>query len=109
MTACGEERPLTATVDRAAYSIVEEGDERRAPRGPREGGRPTPHHSIYDLTISVVDDGGAYLSRRPPPASASPGCANAFTASATLHAAPRTQGGFSVRAELPLGDPEEAP
>jgi signal transduction histidine kinase len=105
----GEERPLAATVDRAAYRIVQEALTNAARHaGPAKvtvelGYRPD------ELTIEVHDDGVARRSGPPVPGIGLTGMRERVTAlGGTLSAAPRAEGGFSVRAELPLDAPEEA-
>jgi signal transduction histidine kinase len=66
-------------------------------------------YASSELTIGVHDDGMARLSRPPTPGIGLTGMRERVTAlGGTLRAAPRAEGGFSVRAELPLDTPEEA-
>jgi signal transduction histidine kinase len=59
-----------------------------------------------DLTIRVEDDGSAAQDRPPTPGIGLTGMRERVTAlGGTLHTAPRVEGGFSVRARLPLGEP----
>ncbi|MER5341388.1 sensor histidine kinase [Streptomyces mirabilis] len=110
LTVSGDERPLTATVDRAAYRIVQEALTNAARHAGPAKVAVQLDYSTADLTISVDDDGGADPSCPPTPGIGLTGMRERVTAlGGTLHAAPRTEGGFSVRAELPLGLPEEVP
>src|SRR3954453_14650060 len=109
MTVSGDERPLTATVDRAAYRIVQEA----LTNAPRHAGpakvRVELAYGKEDVTIRVDDDGAADPDRPPQPGHGLTGMRERVTAlGGTLHAGPRAEGGFSVRAELPLGAREAA-
>ena len=105
----GEERPLTATVDRAAYRIVQEALTNAARHAGPASVTVELGYAADGLTIGVHDDGIAQESRPPTPGIGLTGMRERVTAlGGTLHAAPRAEGGFSVRAELPLGIPEEA-
>ncbi len=58
-----------------------------------------------DLTVLVEDDGAADPSRPPTPGIGLTGMRERVTAlGGTLDAAPREEGGFAVRARLPLGE-----
>lgn len=60
-------------------------------------------YSDDDLTIHVEDDGTADPDRPPEPGHGLTGMRERVTAlGGTLAAGPRAEGGFSVRAELPL-------
>ncbi|MEU1527977.1 sensor histidine kinase [Streptomyces fagopyri] len=104
----GDERPLTATVDRAAYRIVQEALTNAARHaGPAEV-TVRLDYSAAELAISVDDDGGADPSRPPAPGIGLTGMRERVTAlGGTLRAAPRAGGGFSVHAQLPLGTTED--
>ena len=57
------------------------------------------------MTVHVDDDGVADQARPPTPGIGLTGMRERVTAlGGTLHAAPRAEGGFSVRACLPLGE-----
>ncbi|MFE5142571.1 sensor histidine kinase [Streptomyces fagopyri] len=105
----GDERPLTATVDRAAYRIVQEALTNAARHaGPAEV-TVRLDYSAAELAIFVDDDGGADPSRPPAPGIGLTGMRERVTAlGGTLRAAPRAGGGFSVHAQLPLGTAEDA-
>ncbi|MER5213614.1 sensor histidine kinase [Streptomyces sp. NPDC002838] len=103
LTVTGDECPLPATVDRAMYRIVQEALTNAA----RHAGPAKVHVQLdYEedgLTIRVDDDGTADPARPPTPGNGLTGMRERVTAlGGTLHTAPRAQGGFSVRAELPL-------
>ncbi|MYS69826.1 sensor histidine kinase, partial [Streptomyces sp. SID5926] len=58
-----------------------------------------------ELTIVVDDDGAADPDRPPVPGTGLTGMHERVSAlGGTLRAAPRAEGGFSVRARLPLGE-----
>ncbi|MCF2435434.1 histidine kinase [Streptomyces thinghirensis] len=84
------------------------GPHQRGPaRGTGEGDRP---HRLRQgsegrLAIDVDDDGAADPARPPTPGTGLTGMRERVTAlGGTLGAAPRAEGGFSVRARLPLGE-----
>ena len=98
----GERRPLPPGVDRAAYRIVQEAVtnvHRHA-----DAGTATVHVDYGDwLTVQVDDDG---RGGPPDPDGAGTGIAGmrerAVAAGGSLEAGPRPEGGFRVRARLPL-------
>lgn len=99
----GDERPLTATVDRAAYRIVQEALTNAARHAGPAKVVVQLDYKVGELTICVDDDGSADRSRTPAPGIGLTGMRERVAAlGGTLHAAPRAEGGFSVRAELPL-------
>lgn len=103
LTVSGPERPLPAAVDRAVYRIVQEALTNAARHaGPAKVGV----RLVYgadDVTIRIEDDGNADPSRPPEPGIGLTGMRERVTAlHGTLHAAPRAEGGFEVRARLPL-------
>ncbi|MGJ5892256.1 sensor histidine kinase [Streptomyces niveiscabiei] len=105
LTVTGEERALAAPVERAAYRIVQEALTNAA----RHAGRATVQvcldYGERALVIRVDDDGLAHPSRPLRPGAGLMGMRERVTAlCGTLDAAPRAEGGFSVRAELPLGE-----
>ncbi|MFJ3360549.1 sensor histidine kinase [Streptomyces anthocyanicus] len=120
LTVTGDERPLPRAVDRAAYRIVQEALTNAARHaGPAKvrgridyGTRNTTDHTtdhtgdrMGELTIGVDDDGAADPDRPPVPGTGLTGMHERVSAlGGTLRAAPRAEGGFSVRARLPLGD-----
>ncbi|WP_326719755.1 MULTISPECIES: sensor histidine kinase [unclassified Streptomyces] len=105
----GDERPLTATVDRAAYRIVQEALTNAARHAGPAKVIVQLDYTVGDLTICVDDDGSADRTRSPAPGIGLTGMRERVVAlGGTLHAAPRAEGGFSVRAELPLDGLGEA-
>ncbi|MFF7160316.1 sensor histidine kinase [Streptomyces sp. NPDC008086] len=105
LTVTGEERPLTATVDRAMYRIVQEALTNAARHAGPAKVSVRLAYADGDLTVFVEDDGAADPSRPPTPGIGLTGMRERVTAlGGTLDAAPREQGGFAVRARLPLGE-----
>lgn len=104
----GDEHPLTATVDRAAYRIVQEALTNAARHaGPAKVSVQLTYRTD-ELTISVDDDGEARPTCPPTFGIGLTGMRERVAAlGGTLHAAPRAEGGFSVRAQLPLGMAED--
>lgn len=105
LTVTGEERPLTATVDRAMYRIVQEALTNAARHAGPAKVSVRLAYGGGDLTVLVEDDGAADPSRPPEPGIGLTGMRERVTAlGGTLDAAPREEGGFAVRARLPLGE-----
>ncbi|MFH9735028.1 sensor histidine kinase [Streptomyces sp. NPDC017260] len=108
LTVTGDERPLPQALGRAAYRIVQEALTNAA----RHAGPAKVMVRIDygagnqgELTIDVDDDGAAEPGRPPVPGTGLTGMRERVTAlGGTLSAAPRAEGGFSVRARLPLGE-----
>ncbi|MEU3730075.1 histidine kinase [Streptomyces sp. NPDC033538] len=108
LTVTGDERPLPQALDRAAYRIVQEALTNAA----RHAGPAKVMVRIDygtgnegELTIDVDDDGAADPARPPTPGIGLTGMRERVTAlGGTLSATPRAEGGFSVRARLPLGE-----
>ncbi|QOV34543.1 sensor histidine kinase [Streptomyces ferrugineus] len=103
LTVTGDERPLAASVDRAMYRIVQEALTNAARHaGPAKVGVRL-DYGDGDLTIRVEDDGTADAARPPTPGIGLTGMRERVAAlGGTLDAAPREEGGFAVRARLPL-------
>ncbi|WAZ25103.1 sensor histidine kinase [Streptomyces cinnabarinus] len=102
----GTERPLPATVDRAVYRIVQEALTNAARHAGQAKVRVELTYGPEELEIRVEDDGNAVPDRPPVPGIGLTGMRERVTAlGGTLHAGPREEGGFSVRAQLPLGEP----
>jgi signal transduction histidine kinase len=98
----GDPRPLPTAVDRAAYRIVQEALTNAA----RHAGPATVTVGLrYEpaaLVVEVCDDGTARADTPPVPGIGLLGMRERVTAlGGHLHAAPRPEGGFRVRAELP--------
>ncbi|MFI8489283.1 sensor histidine kinase [Streptomyces rubrogriseus] len=124
LTVTGDERQLPRAVDRAAYRIVQEALTNAARHagpanvrvridyGTRNTTDPAVDHTtdhtgdrMGELTIVVDDDGAADPDRPPVPGTGLTGMHERVSAlGGTLRAAPRAEGGFSVRARLPLGE-----
>ncbi|MEU7576871.1 sensor histidine kinase [Streptomyces sp. NPDC041068] len=105
LTVTGRERPLTPALDRAAYRIVQEAltnAARHAGGSARVGVRIG--YGERELGIRVEDDGPADPKRPPREGTGLTGMRERVTAlGGTLRAGPRKDGGFEVRAELPVG------
>ncbi|MFF0016502.1 sensor histidine kinase [Streptomyces sp. NPDC005374] len=109
LAVAGAERPLPATLDRAAYRIVQESLTNAARHAGPAKVRVELDYSEEDLTIRVEDDGAADPDRPPEPGHGLSGMRERVTAlGGTLTAGPRAEGGFSVRAQLPLRVGESA-
>ncbi|MGW4543181.1 two-component sensor histidine kinase [Streptomyces sp. WAC 01325] len=105
LTVSGDERPLAATVDRAMYRIVQEALTNAARHAGPAKVSVQLTYGESDLTIRVEDDGTADPSRPPTAGIGLTGMRERVTAlGGTLEAAPRAEGGFAVRARLPLGE-----
>ncbi|MGW7407862.1 sensor histidine kinase [Streptomyces sp. NPDC054833] len=107
LTVTGDERPLPTAVDRAVYRIVQEALTNAARHAGPARIRVGLDHGERELTVRVDDDGkNCDPAGPPPPGTGLTGMRERVTAlGGTLHAAPRAEGGFSVRARLPLGEP----
>ncbi|GHG87859.1 sensor histidine kinase [Streptomyces lanatus] len=105
LTVTGDERPLAATVDRAMYRIVQEALTNAARHAGPAKVSVQLTYGEGDLAICVEDDGTADPSRPPMRGIGLTGMRERVTAlGGTLDAAPREEGGFAVRARLPLGE-----
>ncbi|MFJ8938746.1 sensor histidine kinase [Streptomyces sp. NPDC102365] len=103
LTVTGRERPLAATVDRAAYRIVQEALTNAARHAGPAKIAVRLDYGEGELTIRVDDDGTAEPSCPPAEGIGLTGMRERVAAlGGTLRAAPREEGGFSVRAGLPL-------
>ncbi|MFJ8885206.1 sensor histidine kinase [Streptomyces sp. NPDC102402] len=99
----GEERPLPADVDGAAYRIVQEALTNVARHADRAGTSVRLAYGDTALVVTVDDDGPCTPGDRVTPGTGLTGMRERVTAlGGTLETAPRARGGFSVRAELPL-------
>jgi len=105
LTVLGEPRPLPPQADRAAYRIVQEALTNVLRHAGRASVRLTVEYGPATVTLRVEDDG------LPPGAGpVTPGLGligmreRAVAAGGSLTAGPRAEGGFAVRAELPLED-----
>ncbi|MFH8932977.1 sensor histidine kinase [Streptomyces griseosporeus] len=103
LTVTGDERPLPPEVDKTVYRIVQEALTNAA----RHAGPATVDvrldYGTDAVTVQVDDDGTADPARPPRPGIGLTGMRERTTAlGGTLDAAPRPEGGFRVRARLPL-------
>ncbi|GII56474.1 two-component sensor histidine kinase [Planotetraspora thailandica] len=99
----GTRRPLPGEVDRAAYRIVQEA----LTNVTRHAGRATAAVSVRfdpgELVVQVDDDGRAHAGSVPVEGFGLSGMRERVTAlGGRLRAGARTEGGFTVRAEIPL-------
>ncbi len=100
----GDPRPLPTGVDLAAYRIVQEA----LTNVTRHAGPATALVRVVygadDLTVEVDDDGGTPATAPPSGGNGIPGMRErAVALGGDLEAGPRPDGGFRVRARLPLG------
>ncbi|WP_156722379.1 sensor histidine kinase [Streptomyces apocyni] len=101
VTGDGGDRP--AEVDRAAYRIVQEALTNAARHAGQAQVAVRLTHGDGALTVQVTDDGRATPDRPFVPGTGLTGMRERVTAlGGTLDAAPRADGGFAVRATLPL-------
>jgi signal transduction histidine kinase len=102
----GTPRPLAAEVDRAAYRIIQESLTNVLRHAGPASARVWVEYDDVGLSIEIEDDGAGHVSVAGG-ASSSPGYGivgmreRASAAGGELEAAPRPEGGFSVRAFLP--------
>ncbi|MEU4835832.1 sensor histidine kinase [Streptosporangium sp. NPDC023615] len=105
VTVGGRIRALPAAVDQAAYRIVQEA----LTNASRHAGPATAtvrlDHGTHTLTVRVDDDGSASPGMSLVPGNGLTGMRERVAAlGGRLHARPRPGGGFTVRAELPVGE-----
>ena len=107
VTVTGARRSLPAVVDHAAYRVVQEAltnVSRHA--GPGASAVVRVGYGPEELTLQVDDDGTARPDAPPVPGVGLLGMRERVTAlGGQLRAAPRDEGGFTVRAELPMDPP----
>ncbi|MFI7336856.1 sensor histidine kinase [Streptomyces sp. NPDC050085] len=110
LTVTGTEQPLSAPLDRAMYRIVQEALTNVARHAGREAR--TEVRLAYgdeELAITVTDTGSASPDSPPTEGTGLTGMRERVaTLGGTLDAGPRQDGGFEVRATLPLGGVPEA-
>ncbi|MBG0826682.1 sensor histidine kinase [Planomonospora sp. ID67723] len=108
----GERRTLPAAVDHSAYRIVQEALTNVSRHSASASASVRIGYHLDRLVVQVDDDGRASPGTSPAPGNGLTGMRERVTAlGGRLHAGPRPQGGFTVRAELPLEEtglpPEE--
>ncbi|NDU71536.1 sensor histidine kinase [Actinomadura sp. DSM 109109] len=102
----GTRRDLPGEVDRAAYRIVQEALTNVSRHAGGAAAAVRVEYGDAELVVQVDDDGKADPGAPPVPGTGLLGMRERVTAlGGRLRAAPRPEGGFTVRAELPLGDP----
>jgi signal transduction histidine kinase len=98
----GQQRSLPAALDRAAYRIVQEALTNVARHAGPVSASVLIRFAPDQLTVQVDDDGRATLEVVPSPGMGLTGMRERVTAlGGQLHAGPRPEGGFTVRALLP--------
>lgn len=103
LTITGEHVALPAEVDRAAYRIVQEALTNVSRHAGPATASVTIHFGQAELVVRVDDDGTATLETSPAPGVGLTGMRERITAlGGRLHAHPRPEGGFTVRADIPI-------
>jgi signal transduction histidine kinase len=106
VTICGVPRDLPDEVDRAAYRIVQEALTNVSRHAGGAAAAVRIDYADRDLVVRVDDDGKADPEAPPVPGTGLLGMRERVTAlGGRLRAEPRPGGGFTVCAELPLGEP----
>ncbi|MBE1588747.1 sensor histidine kinase [Nonomuraea angiospora] len=106
VTISGVRHELPAEVDRAAYRIVQEALTNVSRHAGGAGASVRVDFGGDELVVQVDDDGLASADAPPVPGVGLLGMRERVTAlGGRLRAEPRPEGGFTVRAELPLGEP----
>ncbi|GAA3446162.1 two-component sensor histidine kinase [Planomonospora venezuelensis] len=106
VTISGARRGLPAEVDRAAYRIVQEALTNVSRHAGGAAAAVRIDYADGELVVQVDDDGRADPDAPPVPGTGLLGMRERVTAlGGRLRAGPRPGGGFTVRAELPLGEP----
>ncbi|MEO3873275.1 sensor histidine kinase [Nonomuraea sp. B12E4] len=103
VTISGVRRALPVEVDRAAYRIVQEALTNVSKHAGGAGASVRVDYRGSELVVQVDDDGRASGDAPPVPGVGLRGMRERVSAlGGRLHAEPRPEGGFTVRAELPL-------
>jgi len=103
LSVTGQPRPLPVDVNQAAYRIVQEALTNVARHAGPASAEVTVEYDAHSLVIQVDDDGRAHLDETHVPGVGLIGMRERVTAlGGTLRAEPRTSGGFTVRADLPV-------
>ncbi|GAA4936683.1 signal transduction histidine kinase [Nonomuraea thailandensis] len=106
VTVTGQRRELPAEVDRAAYRIVQEALTNVSRHAGAAAAAVRIDYAGAELVVQVDDDGRAGVDAPPVPGVGLLGMRERVTAlGGSLLAGPRAEGGFTVRAELPLREP----
>ncbi|CAM3833297.1 sensor histidine kinase [Kibdelosporangium persicum] len=103
LTITGHRRPLPTEIDRTAYRIVQESLTNVTRHASATSAAVHLGFGAHSLTVQIDDDGTASPSAQPVPGVGLIGMRERITAlGGALSAAPRSSGGFTVRAELPV-------
>ncbi|WP_329519744.1 sensor histidine kinase [Spirillospora sp. NBC_01491] len=106
VTISGTRRDLPAETDRAAYRIVQEALTNVSRHAGGAGAAVRIDYADGELVVRIDDDGEADPDAPPVPGTGLLGMRERVAAlGGQLRAEPRPEGGFTVRAELPLGGP----
>ncbi|TDD14454.1 sensor histidine kinase [Nonomuraea diastatica] len=106
VTISGERHELPREVDTAAYRIVQEALTNVSRHAGGAAAAVRIDYGAGELVVQVDDDGTADPDTPPTPGVGLRGMRERVTAlGGRLRAGPRPEGGFTVRAELPLGEP----
>ncbi|MBC6463240.1 sensor histidine kinase, partial [Actinomadura sp. HBU206391] len=106
VTISGTRQELPAEVDRAAYRIVQEALTNVSRHAGGAAAAVRIDYAGEELVVQVDDDGKADPDAPPVPGTGLLGMRERVAAlGGRLRADPRPEGGFTVRAELPLGEP----
>ncbi|MGX4694498.1 sensor histidine kinase [Streptomyces sp. JNUCC 63] len=108
----GEPRKLPPELDRAVYRVVQEALTNTARHAGSASARIRLDFKRDSLAVRIDDDGRATPAAQPEPGIGLTGMRERVTAlGGRLHAGPRPEGGFTVRAEFPLNgtDPGGTP
>ncbi|MBB5133791.1 signal transduction histidine kinase [Thermocatellispora tengchongensis] len=105
VTISGTRRELPAEVDRAAYRIVQEALTNVSRHAGDAAAAVRIDYADEELVVQIDDDGKADPDAPPVPGTGLLGMRERVAAlGGRLKAEPRPEGGFTVRAELPLGE-----
>ncbi|MFI7453586.1 sensor histidine kinase [Nonomuraea sp. NPDC049714] len=106
VTITGEQQSLPTDVDRAAYRIVQEALTNVGRHAGQASALVRIDYRPDELVVQVDDDGHAHPDRPPVPGVGLLGMRERVTAlGGRLRAEPRPEGGFTIRAELPVKNP----
>ncbi|GIH75663.1 two-component sensor histidine kinase [Planobispora longispora] len=105
VTVAGERRALPSAVDHSAYRIVQEALTNVARHAGRASAAVHIGYGPGELVVRVDDDGRASPGAPPAPGNGLTGMRERVTAlGGELRAEPRPEGGFTVRARLPVAE-----